>query len=108
MSILGTVGTLSLVLLLFVLARLSERFGSVVRMRPLYRYYYLSLVLTAISSTIHVLAATADSTTPVITMWLTNSWFLLLAYHLPLTISVSISLFVSWHYWGWLIGESKA
>jgi hypothetical protein len=104
-SILGTVGTLSVIILLFVLARLSERFGSVVKMRPLYRYYFVSLFLVLVSATTHILAASADSMATDNPSWLTNPWFLLLAFHLPLTVAVSIALYVTWRYWGWLITE---
>lgn len=105
MSILGTVGTLSVIILFFVLARLSERFGAVVKMRPLYRYYYLSLLLALVSATTHILTAKADSIATDNPSWLTNLWFPLLAYHLPLTIAVSIAMYVTWHYWSWLITE---
>ena len=104
MSLLGTVGTFSLVILFFVLAKLSERFGSVVRMSPLYRYYYLSLFLVLISATTQVLAVRAESVTS-IPVWVTLPWFLLLAYQLPLAIAVTIGIYVTWHYWSWLITE---
>ena len=104
MSLLATAGTISLVILFFVLAKLSERFGSVVRMSPLYRYYYLSLFLALISATVQVLAVRAETVTT-IPVWITTPWFLLLAYHLPLAIAVSIGIYVTWHYWSWLITE---
>lgn len=104
MSLLGTVGIISLVILFFVLAKLSERFGSVVRMSPLYRYYYLSLFLALISTTVQIMAVRAE-TVPTIPVWVTASWFLLLAHHLPLAIAVTIGLYVTWHYWSWLITE---
>ena len=104
MSLLGTVGTISLVILFFVLAKLSERFGSVVRMSPLYRYYYLSLFLVLIGASVQVLAFRAETVTS-IPAWITAPWFLLLAHHLPLAIAVSIGIYVTWHYWSWLITE---
>ena len=104
MSLLATAGTISLVILFFVLAKLSERFGSVVRMSPLYRYYYLSLFLALISATVQVLAVRAETVTT-IPVWITAPWFLLLAYHLPLAIAVTIGIYVTWHYWSWLITE---
>jgi len=104
MSLLGTVGTLSLIILFFILAKLSERFGSVVRMSPLYRYYYLSLLLALISATVQVLAVRAETVTT-IPVWITAPWFLLLAYYIPLAIAVTIGIYVTWHYWSWLITE---
>ena len=105
MSLLGTIGTISVVILFFILAKLSERFGSVVRMSPLYRYYYLSLFLALISTTVQVLAVRAETTVTSIPVWITAPWFLLLAYYLPLAIAVTIGIYVTWHYWSWLITE---
>jgi hypothetical protein len=103
MSLLGTVGTLSLVILFYVLARLSERFGAVVKMEPAYRYYYLALLLAAISALTHLYAAGAVSTA--LSGWFSADWFLVLAYYLPLAVAVTISLYVTWYYWSWLITE---
>jgi hypothetical protein len=103
-SLIGTTGTISLIILFYVLARLSERFGSVVKMRPLYQYYYLALFLALIGSTTHVMVARSAST-PTIPNWVTNPWFVVVAYHLPLAIAVSIALYVTWHYWSWLITD---
>ena len=105
MSILVTIGALSVIVLFFVLAKLSERFGSVVKMRPLYRYYYPSLLLAFISATTHIFAARTDSIAIENPSWVINPWFLFLAYHLPLAIAVSIAAYVTWHYWSWLITE---
>jgi hypothetical protein len=105
MPFLGTVGTLSIIILFFVLARLSERFGAVVRMRPLYRHYYLALGLTLISASVQILAASAKSTTSNIPGWVTAPWFILMAYHIPLVIALTIGVYVTWHYWSWLITE---
>ena len=103
MSLLGTTGTLSLIILFFVLARLSERFGAVVKMNPLYRYYYLSLLLAIIASATHIAVVRVDS--PDIPDWVVNPWFLIVAYHLPLMAAVTIAIYVTWQYWGWLITE---
>ena len=103
MSSLGTVGTLSLILLFYILAKLSERFGAVVKMSPLYRYYYLSLLLALVSSTTHLISARADLTS--VESCLTSPLFLLLTYHVPLAIGVTIGLYITWCYWSWLVTE---
>lgn len=104
-SFLGIVSSLSILTLFFVLFKLSERFGSVVKMKPFYRQYYLALIFSGIGLLTHifiVFASLQPETAPTI---INSSWFLLVAYHLPLAIGVSIGLFVTWRYWSWLVTE---
>jgi hypothetical protein len=104
-AILGTFGALSIIALLYILAKLSERFGSVIKMPPIYRYYYLAiafLVITYITNWLVVRATLIPENTPA---WLNAPWFLFLAYHLPRAIGVTIGLVLTWRYWSWLILE---
>jgi hypothetical protein len=105
MTLLGTLGTLALGVLFYILAKLSEKFGSVIKMPPIYRYYYLAFVLLIIGSITHLLEASITSTSETIVAWLVAPWFLFLAYHLPLAIGVTIGLIITWRYWSWLIIE---
>lgn len=104
-AILGTFGTLSIIALLYILAKLSEKFGSVIKMSPIYRYYYLAiafLVIAYITNWLVVRATLIPENTPA---WLNAPWFLFLAYHLPRAIGVTIGLVLTWRYWSWLILE---
>ena len=103
MATFGTLGTLSIALIFFILAKLSERFGTVIKMKPIFQYYYISVGLALFSFLIHFLAVNPDRT--FIVQWLTAPWFLLVAYYLPLTVSVTIGLIVTWRYWSWLVTE---
>lgn len=102
---LGTVGTLSIIVLFYILARLSEKFGSVIKMAPIYRYYYLSLALVTIGWITHLLVSGVNPTSNSGTAWMLAPWFLFLAYHLPLASGVTLALVITWRYWSWLITE---
>jgi len=104
-SLLGALGTLSILLVLYILAKLSERFGSVIKMRPRYRYYYLALIFLFIGWLAQLLVLAADLTPANIQNWLNSPWFLLMAYYVPLTIGVTIGLVITWRYWSWLVAE---
>ena len=106
-SLLGTFGTLSVIFLVYILARLSERLGSVQKMPSSYRYYYLALFFLAISYIIQVFMARVSFTPENFPNWLSSPWFLLLGHHLPLTIGVSIGLVITWRYWSWLTIKDK-
>jgi hypothetical protein len=104
-SFLGTLGTLSVIILFFILVKLSERLGSVQRMPESFRYYYIALFFLTIGYLTHVVIARVSFTPEDFPSWLNSSWFQLLAYHLPLSIGVTIGLIVTWCYWSWLITE---
>ena len=107
LSFFGTLGTFSVIILFHILARLSERLGSVEKMAPLYRYYYLALLVWAIGSVTHLLMVRANLTPKDFPSWLFSAWFLLVAYYLPLAIGATISVYVTWQYWSWLVGEPR-
>ena len=103
--LLGTLGTLSLLLLFYILAKLSERFGSVIKMRPLYRYYYAAVLFLGAGYISHSLLAVAYLTPESVPAWLTSSWFTFLAHYLSLALGVTIGLITTWRYWSWLVAE---
>ncbi len=101
----GALTTASWLLIFYILARLSEKFGSVLKMPPLYRWLYVSEGLAVIALLAHLMQASfylaaAEERTP-----LTGLAFALFFHHLPLAVAVSIALVVTWKYWGWLITE---
>jgi hypothetical protein len=103
--LLGTLGTLSLLLLFYILAKLSERFGSVIKMRPLYRSYYAAIFFLAAGYASHSLWAVSYLAPESVPVWLTSTWLTFLTYHLSLAIGVTIGLVTTWRYWSWLVAE---
>ena len=101
-SLLGLVGPISVLYLFYILAKLSERLGSVEKMPANYRYYYVALVFLLIGYASYLLLALQPET---MADWFDSVWFLLLAYYLPQVIGVTIGLVVTWRYWGCLIIE---
>ena len=104
-SLLGALGTLSILVIIYILAKLSERFGSVVRMRPRYRYYYIALGFLAVGWLVQLLVLAAGLTPTGIQNWLISPWVLLIGYYLPMTIGVTLGLVITWSYWSWLVAE---
>lgn len=104
-SLLGALGTFSVLFLFYILARLSERFGSVIKMRPQYRYYYVGLAFLLIGWIAQLLVMAADLMPTALQTWLHSAWFVLLVYYIPVAIGVTIGLVVTWRYWSWLVAE---
>ena len=97
-----------------ILARLSEKFGSVLKMPPLYRWYYAAEFFAGIAALAHLTQATVVLSQPEVDsvqsvgLFQPNSLgFTLLFHHVPLTISVTIGLIITWKYWGWLVTDRK-
>ena len=104
-SLLSTLGTLSLLVLFYILARLSERFGAVIKMRPLYYYYYVALIFLVIGYMAHILIVVAYLAPGNVPPWLMSPWFRFFLYDLSLAIGVTTGLIVTWRYWSWLVAE---
>jgi len=102
---LGTLGTLSIIVLLYVLAKLSERFGSVIKMPPIYRYYYWAAALVVMGLMTQLLMAVVDP--PTLLNHLSKPWLLLLVYDVPVSIGLTMSLVITWRYWRWLVNENN-
>ena len=101
----GALTTISWLFIFYILARLSEKFGSVLKMPPLYRWLYVSEALAAIALLAHLMQASSHLSAPDRPTVLTAPTFTFLFHHLPLAVAVTIALVVTWKYWGWLITE---
>jgi hypothetical protein len=103
-AILGTIGLLSLLYALMILARFGQKLGAVTKMPRYYRGYYVSVFFLGVALIARLLRASvfwSDSAAPL----LVEPLFYLLLYHLPLAIGLAISLAITWHYWSWLLKE---
>lgn len=103
----SALATASLVVLCYILARLSERFGSVLKMPPLYKRYYLAEAFVALAFLAHLVRASMFLSGLDSILGLPVQLFMLIFYHLPLAVGMTIALLTTWTYWGWLITERK-
>ena len=100
MSLFGTFGTLSVIYLLYILLKLSQRLGSVEKMAPTYKYYYIAIIFVAVGYITSLLVVLAPQS---FAGWLASPWVLILGYYLPMSIGVTVGLVVTWRYWSWLL-----
>lgn len=104
-TLLSPLGTISIVFLFFILARLSQKLGAVTRMSPRYRWFGVGtgfLMIALISQLLRISVSLTGQTS--YQLW-NNSLFYLVTYHLPLAIGATIGLAVTWLYWSWLLTE---
>ena len=104
-TLLSPMGTISVMFVFFILARLSKKLGAVTRLPPFYRWFWVGtgfLGLALISQLLRITAVLTEQTSYPL---LNDPTFYLVTYHLPFAIGVSIGLAVTWRYWSWLLTE---
>lgn len=105
-GLIGMVGIASLLYALSLLNQLSRKLGAVTKMPPYYRGYYVAIVLGVcafLARLVHI-SALGNLGQPDVA-WLGSTTFALLGFYLPLALAVTVSLFVTWRYWSWLLHE---
>ena len=105
-AVVGTAGLASIAFMFFILARLTHKWELVTRTRSHFRLFYVSAILViAASLTRLVRAGSLNGAADPVPLGQPRSWFYLCFYHVPLALSVTISLLVAWRNWGWLLRE---
>ncbi len=106
-TIFSAIAPLSIVVVFHILAKLSRRFGSVLKMTAVYKWYYLAEALGIIALLAHLWQASTLLSAPHQPAPALAPWFGLIFFDLPLTIAVTIGVIVTWRYWSWLIIEKE-
>ncbi|MBN1887966.1 MAG: hypothetical protein JW850_08235 [Thermoflexales bacterium] len=100
---LGFIGLLSILFMLYILANLSRRLGSVTKMKPYYWGFYVAMGLIAVAIIARIIQSSLQLSSGVEPY---PPGLYLLAYHLPLALAVTLGAVIAWRYWGWLFRES--
>lgn len=105
-ALLGSAGLVGVLYAVMILMELSKRLGEVIRMPRIYRLFHLAALLIALAIGARLFWALGAIQTDAIPAWLHQPpLFYTLTYSLPLAFGVTLSLAVTWHYWGWLVRE---
>jgi hypothetical protein len=105
-AILGSLGLVSLVAALVILAQFSKKLGAVTKMRAFYSGYYVAASMVSVAVVVRFIRVSVFWAPPgSVPSLLTSSTFYLFLYHLPLTLGLGLGLLITWHYWSWLLKE---
>jgi hypothetical protein len=104
-TLLSPLGTISIIFLFFILARLSEKLGAITRMPPYYRWFWVGIGFLGIALISQFLQISVSLTKQTSYQWLDSSLFYLVTYYLPMAVGVTIGLAITWRYWSWLLTE---
>jgi len=98
--LLSAAAPLALIIALWVMAQISRRFGEVTHRPPLYRGFYVSMVLMLFPLVRRLLAIGLDESESAHVGG--NTWQAML-HDLPLALGITLALIIAWRYWGWLV-----
>jgi hypothetical protein len=105
-AILGSLGLISLLYGLLILAQFGRKLGAVTKMRAFYQGYYVAAGCLGLALVVRFIRASVFWAPPeTISTALNAPLFYLLLYHLPLALGLSLGLAITWHYWSWLLKE---
>ena len=104
---LGSLSLLAVIYTFFILANLSRRYGQVIRLPPYYRGFYVAMGFVCLAFLSHLIQDTVIIAPQEAPSLLTNKWFYLLTYYLPLAVAVTLAIGVAWRYWSWILKEQQ-
>ena len=99
-TLLSTAAPLALIIMLWVMAQISRRFGEVTHRPPLYRGFYVAMVLMLFPLVVRLLAIglAEDARND-----LGGNSVEALSHDLPLALGITLGVIIAWRYWGWLV-----
>jgi hypothetical protein len=103
----SVVSLLAVIYMLYIFSVLSRKLGGVTKMKPYYRGYYWAIGLMAVAVVAHSLNITSRISPDLLPEWLSSDLFFLMTYYLPMALAATVSLIVTWRYWGWLFRERE-
>ena len=104
---LGSLSLLAIIYIFYILANLSRRYGQVIRLPPYYRGFYLAMGLIGLSFISHLTQDSVIIAPEQAPSLLSNDWFYLFTYYLPLAVAVTLAIGVAWRYWSWILKEQE-
>lgn len=104
---LGSLSLLAIIYAFYILANLSRRYGEVIRMAPYYRGFYVAMGLVAMAFLSHLMQDMVILAPDQGPAFLSDDWFHLLTYYVPLVLAVSVAIGVTWRYWSWILKEQE-
>ena len=104
---LGSLSLLAVIYIFYILANLSRRYGQVIRLPPYYRGFYLAMGLIGLSFISHLIQDSVTSAPDQAPSLLSNDWFYLFTYYLPLAVAVTLAIGIAWRYWSWILKEQE-
>jgi hypothetical protein len=96
---------IGVIYLLYIFSVLSRKLGSVTKMRPFYRGYYVAMGMIGLAVVASWLLLTVRMTPDLLPVAWRDETLYLVIFNAALAVAVTLSLVLAWRYWGWLFKE---
>ncbi len=96
---------IGVIYLVYIFSVLSRKLGSVTKMRPFYRGFYVAIGLIGLALVSSWLLLTARITPDLLPVAWRDETLYLVVFNATLAVAVTLSLVLAWRYWGWLFKE---
>lgn len=96
---------IGVIYLLYIFSVLSRKLGSVTKMRPFYRGFYVAIGLIGLGMVSSWLFLTVRITPDLLPAAWRDETLYLAIFNVALAVAVTLSMGVAWRYWGWLFKE---
>jgi len=105
-ALLSSLGLVAAIYLTYILGELSWKLGSVTKIPPYYRLFYITALLLAVALVSRLIKASLITASPEkVPAIFTSEIFYLWTYHIPLAVGLTVGLGVTLRYWKWLLKE---
>jgi hypothetical protein len=91
--------------LVYIFSVLSRKLGSVTKMRPFYRGFYVAIGLIGLALVSSWLLLTVRITPDLLPVAWRDETLYLVIFNATSAVAVTLSLVLAWRYWGWLFKE---
>ncbi|MBN1286744.1 MAG: hypothetical protein JXB47_15200 [Anaerolineae bacterium] len=105
LELLGVGAPLAVAVMLVILGLMSKRLGAVTHMPAYYKWLYGAAALACAATFLGLLYILGTFSTGAEAGLFYDEGFYVVAYVVPLAVSLTIGAVVGWRYWGWLLGE---
>lgn len=99
-TLLSVTTPVTLMILLWVMAQISRRFGEVTHRPPIFRWYYVAISLLIAPLAVRVVAVGMPDTDRAD---LGGNTVGAMFHDIPLALAITLGIVIAWRYWGWLI-----
>ena len=101
----GPVGLVATIYLGLIFFSLSQRLSAVTKLKYRRSWFHVSMVLLTLALVSQVMRSSAMLAPDMAPPKLLQPWFVLVTFHIPFALGITIQLILVWNHWRWIFKE---